>query len=86
MDLIHEDLEAAAQDLVDLGGVQLGGDAHIVRHIGEEDGDDLALPLEGGAGGEDLLGQEGRGVRVGAGGIEGGGIGVGKVVAAVVAE
>ena len=42
---------------MDLLGVQLLGEGGEVGHIGEEDGDDLALPFEGGAGGEDLVGQ-----------------------------
>ena len=57
VDLIHEDLEAAVHDLVDFFGVELLRDACEVCHVGEEDGDELALPFQGGAGGEDLVGE-----------------------------
>jgi hypothetical protein len=57
VDLIHQDLETAIHDLVDLLGIQLLGEGGVGGHIGEEDGDQLALTLDGGAGGKDLLGQ-----------------------------
>jgi len=43
MDLLHQDLEAAVHDLVDLLGIQLLGEGGEGGHIGEEDGDELAL-------------------------------------------
>jgi hypothetical protein len=72
---------------VDLVRIQLGGDARVVGHVGEEYGDDLALPLDGGARSEDLLGQEFRGVGARVEGIEGRrGIGFAKVMATLAAE
>ena len=46
VDLIHEDLEAAIHDPVDLLGVELLGEGGEVRHVGKEDGDELALPFD----------------------------------------
>ncbi len=57
MDLIHEDLKAPVQDLMDLFRVQLLREGGVGGHVGEEDSDDLALPFYRGAGGEDLVGQ-----------------------------
>ena len=71
VDLGHQDLEAPVHDLVDLLGVQLLGEGGVVGHVREEDGDDLALPLYRGAGGEDLIGQVLGGVGGGMGGVEG---------------
>ena len=62
MDLIHEDLEAAIHDLVDLLGIELLRDGREVRHIGKEDGDKFALTFDSTPCGEDLLCQELRGV------------------------
>jgi len=45
MDLLHEDLEAPIQDLVDLLRVQLLGEGGVMGHVGEEDGDLLSLRL-----------------------------------------
>ncbi len=42
---------------MDLLGIELFGDRGEVGHIGEEDGDELALPFQGGARGEDLVGE-----------------------------
>ena len=64
MDLIHEDLEAPVHDPVDLLRVELLGHGGVVGDIGEEDRDELALPFHGTPGGEDLVGQELRGVGV----------------------
>ncbi len=71
VDLIHQDLEAAVQDLVDLFRVQFLGEGGIVGHVGEKDGDELALPFQGGAGGEDLVDQVLGGVGVGWGEVYG---------------
>jgi hypothetical protein len=50
-------LEAAVDDLVHLVRVEPLGHGREAREVGEEDGDLAALPFEGAAGGEDLLGQ-----------------------------
>ena len=84
VDLIHEDLEAPVHDPVDLLGVELLGDGGEVRHVGKEDGDELALPFDRAPGGEDLLGQKLGSVGLGMGEIEGRGGGEG--VAALAAE
>jgi hypothetical protein len=55
MNLGHQDLKAPIQDLVDLLGIELLGEGGIGGHIGEEDGDDLALALQGRLGGEDPI-------------------------------
>src|SRR5207247_3085588 len=52
----------ALHDLVEHLGINLLGEVHGALHVGEEDGDLLALALEGGARGEDLLDQVLRGV------------------------
>ena len=56
VDFLQEDLEAAVHDLVDHFGVELLGEGSVGGHIGEEDRHDLALPFQGGPGGEDLIG------------------------------
>jgi hypothetical protein len=56
---------------MDLLRVQALGEGGEGGHVGEEDGDDLALPFQGRAGGEDLVGQVLGGVGGGAGGVEG---------------
>jgi hypothetical protein len=71
VDLIHQDLKATIQDLVDLLRVQLLGEGGVRGHIGEEDGDDLALALYGRAVTEDLVCEVLGGVGGGAGGVEG---------------
>jgi hypothetical protein len=57
MDPLGEELEEAVHDPVPCLGVELLGEAHRALHVGEEHGHVLALALEGGAGGEDLLGE-----------------------------
>jgi len=56
---------------MDLLGVQHLGERRKVGHIGEEDGDQLALPFQSGLGSKDLVGQVLGGVRDGMGGVEG---------------
>jgi hypothetical protein len=50
-------LEAAVDNLVHDLRIELLGERGEVRHVGEQHGDLAALPFEGAAGGEDLLGQ-----------------------------
>src|SRR6266705_7133588 len=54
---VGEDGEEAVEDPVPRLGVHLLGELHRALHVGEEDGHLLALALEGGARGEDLLGE-----------------------------
>ena len=53
-------LEAAVDDLVHHFGVELLGECSEAGHVGEQDGDLLALAFQRAAGGEDLLGQVSR--------------------------
>jgi hypothetical protein len=54
---LGEEGEKAVHDPVPLFGVELLGKLHRALHVGEEDRHLLALAFEGGAGGEDLLGE-----------------------------
>src|SRR5205823_14765288 len=54
---LSEELEEAVHDLVPLFGIDLRGEIHGALHVREEDRHLLALPFEGAAGGEDLLGE-----------------------------
>jgi len=62
MDALGKDLEEAIHDAVPVLGVELLGELHRPLHIGEEHGDLLALPLEGGLRVEDLRREVLRGV------------------------
>src|SRR5439155_24469889 len=57
MHAVGEELEEAVHDPVPVFWVELLGELHRALHVGEEDGDLLALAFEGGARGEDFLGQ-----------------------------
>src|SRR5262245_47004516 len=68
MDAGGENLEEAIDDRAPALGIELLGQLHRALHIGEEDGHLLPLALESGTGGEDLLGEMPRRVRVGVAG------------------
>ena len=57
-----------------------------MSHIGEQNGDDLTLPLHRGAAGEDILSQQGRSIRTRAEAVKGGWMKPVKIVAALAAE
>ncbi len=65
VDLIHENLETPVHDCVNVFRIEFLGQGAKPGHIGEHHGDDLALPLDGASGGEDLIGQVFRGVGLG---------------------
>src|SRR5262245_16392822 len=85
-------LEAAVDDLVHLFRVELLGNGRETREVGEKDRNLATLAFEGAAGGEDLLGQVLRGVRVRDWGLKrqregcGGWDGAGQASATVIAE
>ena len=58
-------LEGAVHELVDVLGVETLGERGEAGDVDEEDGDLLALALEGALRGEDLLGEVARGIRLG---------------------
>ena len=57
MHALGEDGEEAIEDGVPLLRIALLGQLHRALHVGEENGHLLALALEGGARGEDLVGE-----------------------------
>ena len=57
VDGLHHPLEHGVEELARLLGIAVGEQLHRALEVGEEDGDLLALALEGGLGGEDLLGE-----------------------------
>ncbi len=57
VDGLHHPLEDGIEELARLLGVAVGEQLHRALEVGEEDGDLLALALEGGLRGEDLLGE-----------------------------
>jgi hypothetical protein len=59
---VHQAFEDRVEELAGFLGVALGKQLHGTLQVGEEDGDLLALPLEGAPGREDLFGQVVRGV------------------------
>src|SRR2546428_97725 len=63
LNAVGEDAEEALHDVRPHFGVELLGQVHRALHVGEEDRHLLALALEGGARGEDLLGKVLGGVR-----------------------
>ncbi len=63
--------EDAGRDLLDLFGVELLGHRRVAREVGEEDGDVLALSLQGASRSGDCVGRERGGVRGGLRGVEG---------------
>ena len=65
MNLIHQDLEAAIHDLVDFLGVEFLGHGGVIGYVGEEDGYELPLTLDGASGGEDFLREVSRRVGLG---------------------
>ena len=64
VDAVGEDPEEAIEEPMPFLGIDALGELHRARHVGEEDGDRLALALERALGGEDLLDEVAR--RVGA--------------------
>ena len=75
MDRVHHSLEYRVEDSPRLFGIPVRQELHRALHVGEEDGDLLALTFEGGARMEDALGEVMRRVRFGCGS----GAGAGKV-------
>jgi len=67
VNLSHQDPAAAVHDLVDVFRVELLRDGREPGHVGEHDRHQLALPLDGAAGGQNLVGQVFGGVRLGFG-------------------
>jgi hypothetical protein len=65
MDGLHHQRQHRIEDLAGLLRVAIGEQLHRTLEIGEQHGHLLALPLQGGLGGEDLLGQVLGGVGVG---------------------
>ena len=57
MDGLHHPLEHGIEELARLLGVPVGEQLHRALEVGEEHRDLLALALEGGLRGEDLLGE-----------------------------
>ena len=62
VDGLHHPLEDGIEELAGLLGVAVGQELHRALEVGEEHRDLLALALEGGLRGEDLLGEVLRGV------------------------
>jgi hypothetical protein len=56
--LIHHDPETTGHDLVDFFGIKLFGHRDVVGDISEKNCDHLTLTFNGGATGEDFVGQE----------------------------
>jgi hypothetical protein len=71
VDRLHHVLEDGVKELPRLLRVAIGKQLHRALKIGEEDRDLLALALEGGLRGEDLLGEVLRGVGLGGDGLGG---------------
>ena len=65
VDGLHHPLEHGIEELPRLLGVAVGEQLHRALEVGEEHGDLLALALEGGLRGEDLLGEVLGGVGLG---------------------
>ena len=57
VDGLHHVLEHRVEELARLLGIAVGEQLHRALEVGEEDGDLLALALQGRLGGEDLLGE-----------------------------
>ena len=57
VDGLHHPLQYGIEQLARLFGIAIGEQLHRALEVGEEDGDLLALALEGGLRGQDLLGQ-----------------------------
>src|SRR5215472_15142696 len=70
VDAVREDPEQAIEEAMPFLGIDAFGELHGACHVGEEDGDRLALPLERALLSEDLLGEVARsiGTRLGGGG------------------
>jgi hypothetical protein len=71
VDLIHQNLETAIHDLMDLFGIKLFGQRREIGHIREENRHLLPLPLDGASGGQDFIGEEPGRVGLGLGVIDG---------------
>ena len=65
MHRLHHVLEHGVEELARLLGIAVGEQLHRALQVGEEDRDLLALALQGGLGGEDLLGEVLGGVAIG---------------------
>ena len=65
VDGLHHVLEHRVQELARLLRIAVGEQLHRALEVGEEDGDLLALALQGGLRGEDLLGEVLGGVGIG---------------------
>jgi hypothetical protein len=63
VDSLHHALEHRIEELAGFLGVAVGEQFHRPLEVGEEDGDLLALALQGGLRGEDLLREVLGGVR-----------------------
>jgi len=59
---VHQAFEDWIEELPCFFGVALGKQLHGTLQVSKEDGDLLALPLEGASGSEDLFGQVVRGI------------------------
>ena len=57
MDRLHHALQHRVEELPRFLGVAVGEQLHRALEVGEQNGDLLALALQGGLGGEDLLGE-----------------------------
>ena len=57
MDRLHHPLEHWVKEFSCLFGIPVSEQLHRTLEVGEENGDLLALALQGGLGGEDLLGE-----------------------------
>ena len=64
VDGLHHALDHGIEELPGLLGIAVGEQLHRALQVGEEDGDLLALALQGSLGGEDLLGEVLGGVRL----------------------
>ena len=64
VDGLHHQREDGIENLARLFGIAVGEQLHGALEVGEENGDLLALALEGGLGGQDLLGEVLRRVRL----------------------
>ncbi len=67
VDRLHHPLEHGIEELARLLGIAVGEQLHGALEVGEEHGHLLALALEGGLGGQNLLREVLGGVRLGAG-------------------
>jgi hypothetical protein len=62
VDGLHHAFKDGVKQLARLLGIAVGEQLHRALEVGEEDGDLLALALQGGLGGQDAFGEVFRGV------------------------